>query len=31
LTFEQQWTDHASGTTLPKFVTEGDLGGDALG
>ena len=22
LTFEQQWTDHASGRTLPKFVTD---------
>ena len=22
LTFEQQWTDAASGRTLPKFVTE---------
>jgi hypothetical protein len=22
LTFEQQWTDEASGRTLPKFVTE---------
>ena len=22
LTFEQQWTDQASGRTLPKFVTE---------
>ena len=22
LTFEQQWTDPASGRTLPKFVTD---------
>jgi hypothetical protein len=22
LTFEQQWTDEASGRTLPKFVTD---------
>ena len=22
LTFEQQWTDEASGRTLPRFVTE---------
>jgi hypothetical protein len=22
LTFEQQWTDQASGHTLPKFVTD---------